>query len=200
MMVSRPNRSIAAALALVWGVSAAAGADSTEIEGVAFASSVDVGEVPLELQAVGVLEWFFLKGYVAGLYLGSETPLEEVLADRPKRLELHYFYAIDGSDFGPAAWKVMSRNLDEPALERVRERADRLAGVYENVKPGDRYALTYLPGVGTQLSLNGEPKVTIEGADFAAAYFGVWLGTDPIDAPLRDQLLAPKRAEKAEAQ
>ena len=199
MMGGKRYPAILAALCLAWAASAPAGAEPLEIEGIAFERSIVAGEVPLELHAVGVLEWFFLTGYVAGLYLGPDTKPENVLADRPKRLELHYFYAIDGSDFGPAAWKVMTRNLDAPTLERVRQRADRLAGAYEDVTPGDRYALTYLPGVGTQLTLNGEPKVTIEGADFAAAYFGVWLGKQPIDTPLRDQLLTAKTAEKAEA-
>ncbi len=29
-----------------------------------------------------------------------------------------------------------------------------------------------------ELSFNGEPLVTIEGADFSAAYFGIWLGKE----------------------
>ena len=45
-------------------------------------------------------------------------------------------------------------------------------------------------GRGTQLEHNGEAVGTIPGADFATAYFAIWLGTDPIDAPLRVQLLS----------
>lgn len=164
------------------------------IEGVAFEGAVRAGETHLQLHSVGVLRWYFLEGYVAGLYLGPDARPEDVLADVPKRLELEYFYDLSGSDFGPAAWKVLSRSLDPQTLERVRERADRLAGAYQDVRPGDRYALTYLPGVGTELSLNGEPRITIPGADFAAAYFGIWLGDAPIDDSLRDQLLAPSLA------
>ena len=178
------------------GLGAAASAEPApaQIEGVEFPRSYLAQGVPLKLHSVGVLRWFFLKGYVAGLYLGLDARPQDVLQDLPKRLELHYFYAIQGSDFGPAAWRVMVRILDRPALERIRERADRLSEAYQDVKPGDRYSLTYLPGVGTQLALNGKLKTTIPGADFAAAYFGVWLGSDPIDVPLRDQLLALERA------
>jgi hypothetical protein len=187
--------SAAALLFLGATPSARAEAGPAEIEGVSFAGAVRAGETPLKLHSVGVLRWYFLRGYVAGLYLGSETPPEEILQDTPKRLEIHYFHAISASDFGEAAWEVMARMHDEPQLSRIRSRADRLARAYEDVTPGDRYALTYLPGVGTQLSLNGEPRVTVPGADFAAAYFGIWLGSDPIDTPLRDQLLAQERAE-----
>ncbi|MBK9111219.1 MAG: chalcone isomerase family protein [Nitrospira sp.] len=56
------------------------------------------------------------------------------------------------------------------------------------MKPGDRYGLTYLPGVGTELALNGERKGIVEGADFAAAYFAIWLGPDPINEALKEGL------------
>lgn len=45
----------------------------------------------------------------------------------------------------------------------------------------DRYSLTYMPGVGTELALNDNPLGVIDGADFAAAYFRIWLGDHPID-------------------
>jgi hypothetical protein len=50
-------------------------------------------------------------------------------------------------------------------------------------------ALAYLPGVGTELSLDGEPKGTIPGADFTAACFPIWLDSDPTDRALRAQLV-----------
>jgi Chalcone isomerase-like len=64
-----------------------------------------------------------------------------------------------------------------------------LHALYENVKPGDRYSLIYIPGRGTELALNKTSKGTIEGADFAAASFAFWLGQKPLDRSLRDQLL-----------
>jgi len=39
-------------------------------------------------------------------------------------------------------------------------------------------------------TLQTSELVTIEGAYFAAAYFGVWLGREPIDEKLRRDLLA----------
>ena len=63
---------------------------------------------------------------------------------------------------------------------------------YEDVKPGDRYALTYLPGLGTELALNGKRLGVIEGADFGAALFSIWFGDQPFDAALKGQLLGAK--------
>ena len=63
-------------------------------------------------------------------------------------------------------------------------------GLYQDVEPGDRYALTYIPGVGTELSLNGEPQGLVEGREFSAALFGIWIGGTAMDEVLREELLA----------
>jgi hypothetical protein len=135
------------------------------------------------------------KGYVAGLYLGAGVAAEEALADVAKRLELSYFWSINGADFGKAADEILARNVDSDTLARLRPRLERINALYETVNPGDRYALTYVPGLGTELTLNGRSKGIIPGADFAAAYFRIWLGDRSIDTALRDQLLeCPKTA------
>jgi hypothetical protein len=74
-------------------------------------------------------------------------------------------------------------------MESLRDRLDRIDRAYQDVRPGDRYALTYVPGRGTELSYNGKPLTVIEGADFAAAYFSIWLGEKPIDDGLKNELL-----------
>lgn len=51
------------------------------------------------------------------------------------------------------------------------------------------YSLTYIPGKGTALALNGEPKGLIEGADFAAAVFSIWLGPKPMNKSFKKQIL-----------
>lgn len=165
-------------------------ASAATIEGVGFADTFATDGVPMRINCVGLLRYMVvIKGYVAALYLGEGAPAERVLSDVPKRLELHYFYAIKGSDFGMAADKILAQNQDAETLQRLRPRIARMHALYEDVKPGNRYALTYIPGKGTELALDGISKGVIEGDDFAAAYFSIWLGAKPIDASLRDQLL-----------
>jgi len=163
---------------------------SAEIEGVVFAESYSAGTTLLKLHNVGLLRYrIFIKAYVAGLYLGEGVRPEQVLSDVPKRLELQYFWSIAGPDFGKAADAVLADNFPATLIASLRARLNRLHALYENIKPGDRYALTYVPGVGMELALNGIPKGTIEGADFASAYFAIWLGAKPIDTSLKTQLL-----------
>ena len=160
------------------------------VESVTFADQVDIGETTVPLHNVALLRYLkFFKAYVAALYLPEGVSPQEALDDVPKRLEISYLVAIRGEDFDKGAAPVLKRNLTAAELSRLQDRLDRLNATYQDVRPGDRYALTYLPGRGTELALNGNSLVTIEGADFAAAYFGIWLGQEPIDTELKRALL-----------
>ena len=190
------HRAAAAAIAVILLLigSAPRSGTAAEIEGVQFADQYRRDDVTLALHCVGLLRYkVVFKGYVAGLYLGPGVAAEEALADVPKRLELSYFWGIKGSDIGKAGDAILARNVDPDTLAQLRPRLDQMNALYETVNPGDRYALTYVPGLGTELALNGRRKGIIPGADFAAAYFRIWLGDQAIDAALRDQLLACRK-------
>ena len=160
------------------------------LEDVAFRDAVDASGTRLELHGLALLRYrVVFRAYVGGLYLADGADARRVLGDVPKRLELSYFWALGGRDFGEAAEQILADNLSDAELLPLRARIARLHALYRDVEPGDRYALTYLPGVGTELALNDVPLGTIEGADFAAAYFAIWLGREPIDEGFRDRLL-----------
>lgn len=171
-------------------VSLPVGARALTIEKATFATSITVGEHQLTLRGAALLRWLKLvKVYAAALYLPERAKPSEVLSDIPKRLEISYLVAIKGADFGPAAETILARNISGAELAGLRHRLDELNAAYLDIKPGDRYALTYHPGTGTELSYNGTPLVTIEGADFAAAYFSIWIGRKPLDDNLKKALL-----------
>lgn len=183
---------IAAALALCLAGAASAAREAV-VEGVRFAPRVQAGDTPLLLHNAGLLRYrVVIKAYVAALYLGEGVPPSAALGDVPKRLEAEYFWALDGEDFGPVTLEGIARNVDAATLERLRPRIARFGTLFQDVEPGDRYALTYLPGRGTEVTLNGRPLGTVEGADFANALFAVWLGSAPLDEDLKTALLASR--------
>ena len=160
------------------------------VENVTFADSVTIGGTPVPLHNAALLRYLkFIKAYVAALYLPEGVKSEDVLSDFPKRLEINYLVSIKGPDFGKGAEPTLKLNQTPAELAKLRSRIDWINAIYQDVKPGDRYALAYLPGRGTELALNGTPLTVIEGADFAAAYFGIWLGRDSIDDKLKRDLL-----------
>jgi hypothetical protein len=51
--------------------------------------------------------------------------------------------------------------------------------------PVDRYVVTDLPGVSTELALNDRRKGIIPGVDVVIPYFAIWLGPHPINEALK---------------
>jgi hypothetical protein len=126
---------------------------------------------------------------VAALYLAPGADPSRVLEDVPKRLEIQYLRSFTADQFRKATEVKIAENVDAETLERLRPRIDELNALYRNVEQGDRYALTYLPGKGTELSYNGRPLGRVEGAEFASAVFSIWLGSAPVDEGLKRELL-----------
>ena len=163
---------------------------AAEIEGVVFQDSITVDGQELPVRGTGIFRYLvFIKAYVGVLYMPDDVSSERVLADVPKRLELEYFHPIKGEDFGAATNKILAQNLDAETLGRLMPRVERHNALYRDVKPGDRYALTYVPGKGTELALNGEVLGTIEGEDYASAIYAMWLGDNPMNKSFKQQLM-----------
>jgi hypothetical protein len=160
------------------------------VDGVAFPTMYEGTGVTLRFHNAALLRYkIFFRGYVVGLYLPEGADPGTALEEIPKRLEFEYFWEIPGDAFGKAGEEILARNVDAATLSSLRDRLERIRRAYRDVKPGDRYALTYRPGTGTELSYNGAPLVVVEGDDFAAAYFSIWLGRNPIDERLKEELL-----------
>ena len=163
--------------------------NAAEIEGIQFNNTYVAENTILRLTGVGMLRYWGFKAYVGAFYLEEGAAVDDFRSDTAKRIELEYFRSIKGKDFGPATDKSIAKNVDAAAYDRLRHRIDYHNSLYEDVRPGDRYSLTYIPGRGTELALNGEPKGIIEGADFAAAVFSIWLGSKPINTSFKKQIL-----------
>ncbi len=177
------------ALASAMGLTSAS-ALGAEIEGVTFSNVSEVGATMLPLRGVGLAKYLrVIKVYVAALYLDPGVAPDRALDDVPKRLELFYLRSLKAGDFAQAADKVLPDNVPASIIDKVRSRIEQLHRLYQDINPGDRYTLTYVPGMGTELAHNGKVKGVIPGADFAAAYFAIWLGPDPINQALKDGLL-----------
>ena len=131
----------------------------------------------------------FIKAYAGVLYLPAEVDSNRDLETVPRRLELAYFQAIAAEDFARATAQKMADNVSPEEMDGLAARLDAFNALYRDVQPGDRYALTYLPGQGTELSLNSQPLGVIPGDDFAAAIFAIWLGPQPIDGEFKKALL-----------
>jgi hypothetical protein len=161
-----------------------------EIEEITFEERFKAGDTILHVKGAGLLRYMvFVKVYVAALYLKQGVAAEDALSDTPKRLEIHYFRSIKAKDFALSTRKMIAKNVDPETFKRLQPRIEEVNALYEDIKPGDRYSLTYAIGKGTELALNGKPKGVIAGPDFASAMFSIWLGPRPLDESLKESLL-----------
>lgn len=178
---------VGALLVLMAGVGQAA-----EIKGVRFHDTVLVDRTELNLTGAAVLQWAMLFDVYAGaFYLPKGVPGHSWPKDVAKRLELSYFRAIEGNGFAKASDKILRENLLPAEYQALAKRLQVFYSFFRDVKPGDRYSISYLPAKGTELRLNDQPLGSVPGADFAAAYFGIWLGPEPISKDFRNRLLMP---------
>jgi hypothetical protein len=167
------------------------GLQAAEIKGVGFAEKILVEGTPLRIRGVALLKWAGLVNIYAGaLYLPEEHGSGDWDDDIAKSLELSYFHGIKAADFGSASDKLLKKALTEAEYASLSERLELFYRLFRDVRPGDRYRLIYRPGQGTELLLNEEQLGSAPGADFAVAYFGIWLGKKPINEGFRDRLLA----------
>lgn len=159
-----------------------------------FSEYLSFDQTELRLHGVAILRWARLfDAYAGALYLPPGQKGHQWSEDLPKRLELVYFRSFTAEDFVNSSDKLLRRNLSSADYQRLSSRLESFYRLFRNVEPGDRYSLTYLPGQGTQLWLNDELLGQVPDADFAVAYFGLWLGDRPISKTFRDHLLQGHR-------
>jgi Chalcone isomerase-like len=79
------------------------------------------------------------------------------------------------------------------SMPTLRGRLDLLEQTLPALEKGNVLDFTYLPGAGTLLCDQGQ-QMTIPGKDFADALFSAWLGTKPVNAALKRELLGAYRS------
>ena len=163
---------------------------AAQVDQVRFEDRIRASDVSLKLRGAALFYYrLFIKVAAAGLYLDDRASPGDVLADVAKRLEMQYFWSVKSKDLVKGTEVLLARNLSSAKLTDVRPQIDAMSALYRDVQAGDRCALTYLPGTGTTLALNGQTLGTVPGREFAAAYFSIWFGDKPMDAGLKKKLL-----------
>ncbi|MGA0609376.1 chalcone isomerase family protein [Caldimonas sp. KR1-144] len=106
----------------------------------------------------------------------------------PFVLELVYARRLDGRDIAQRSIELMRRlgpieQTQAAAWRAAMERA------FPDVAAGDRLCGLYRPSGLAAFWHNGRPTATIEDADFARRFFGIWLAETTTEPQLRLQLL-----------
>ena len=171
----------AALLSLLLVLPAGAGS----LAGVNLPDKAEVKGQSLVLNGMGLRKKLWIKVYVGGLYLAQkEKAAAKVLAaDEPRRMVMHFTYSVNKEQMCDA-WKEGLEQNTPKAPADVKKAFTTLCTWMEPIPDGHELILTYVPGEGTTVEVNGKSKGTLPGKATADAILATWIGPDP--APGKD--------------
>ncbi len=145
----------------------------------------------LFLNGSGARRKFLWNVYVGALYLPSTTTdLDTILSmPGPKRIWLYFLRDVSAEKL-LEGWQDGFQ--DNNTQEELAELQDRLVATYplfREMREGETIAFDYLPDVGTQLVMNGDPGHIVPGEDFYHAILKIWLGKRPAQSGLKKCML-----------
>ncbi len=151
-----------------------------KLHSVEMADTQAVGEHSLVLNGMALRKVAFIKVYVAGLYLPEKaTDGAAVLAgDTPRHLVMHWLRG-GGKDKICDAWYEGLEANTPGASSDLKAQFDTLCEWMADAEKKDQFVFTYIPGTGTEVSVKGQSKGTLEGKAFADALFASWIGAKP---------------------
>ena len=161
---------------------AAHAARAGECIGVTMPDQYKLGSDTLVLNGLGarLATMMKVKVYVAGLYLKerSRDSAAIIATDQPRYLELDFVRDVTQKEMTDAWTDGFKKNAG-PKLASLKTGVDSLNASMADLHKGSKLAFSYVPGVGTTVSIDGASKTTIPGADFASVFISIWLGDPP---------------------
>lgn len=169
-----------------------ANAQKTE-SGVTMPAKIKSGETVLTLNGIGVREKLWIDLYVAGLYLITETENAQKIIDADEKmlLKLHIVSGLISSEKMSNAVEEGFEKSTDGKTENLRTKIDAFKAVFmkDEISKGVVFDIYYIPGKGTVIYTDSKIQATIKGLDFKKALFAIWLGEDPADDDLKEDLL-----------
>jgi hypothetical protein len=158
----------------------AAVAGAADVGGVKLDDQVTVNGQRLVLNGGAVRKKFFIKVYAAGLYIPSKQSSATAIlaADAPRRMVMHFVFNVEKEKIAEA-WQEGLRDNTPNASAEVKTAFKTLSSWMEDMKKGQTIVLTYTPGTGTVVEVNGKTKGTLGGKAIADAILNTWVGPKP---------------------
>ena len=137
-------------------------ASAASLAGVTLDDKATVNGQSLTLNGLGLRKKFFIKVYVGGLYLAtkSSNPAAILASDSPRRMVMSFLYGVSTDQMCDAWQEGLENNTPNPSAE-VKAGFKTLCSWMEPIPKGNRLVLTYVPGTGTTVEVNGKEMRTV---------------------------------------
>ncbi|MDK2124731.1 chalcone isomerase family protein [Parachitinimonas caeni] len=141
---------------------------------------------PAQRAGGGDFRWFGFRIYTAELWT-SRLPFD---ASQPYALRLTYHRAISRDQFVDTSLDEIKRTRSEPPdPERLKRWRSLMQSAFVDVAPNDQITGLHLPGRGVRFYYQDRQTADINDAEFAQAFFAIWLSPASRDQDLRNSLL-----------
>jgi hypothetical protein len=162
-------------------------------EGVTLPRTITFENKTLQLNGAGSRSKMWTEVYIQALYLSqlSQNPKEIITDNLEMSIRIEITSALVSSGRLTRAIHTGFEKSAGESFNALKSKMELLKSfLAEDIKRGDVFELTYNP---TDSSLwvikNGTFKGKVPGMDFKKVFFGIWLGDQPVDEELKNNLL-----------
>ena len=182
------NASTLARAALLAGVlGSTLPAQAAQVAGITLPPTETVQGRQLQLASCAAREELWMDLYALSLYLPPGAPINAArIRDdgTAKLLRLDVTYDGRVPNGLPEDWARRLR--DEVSREFMRT----LRNQYDGLRGGDTVRISYVPGQGTTLAVNGRAVATRPGSELMDSMLELWIGCDPVSGNMKRLLLS----------
>jgi hypothetical protein len=164
---------------------------SKSIAGKEFPDNLKIGKYNLVFNGGGVIKKFLFKVYAIGLFTESKTSdANAILNNKPYAIRIHFIHNGVTDDKIKEAWKEGFHKSTGGNVAPLQKEFETFMSYFKGTyNENDTYQFEYVPGEGTKIIINWKVQGVIPGAGFAKALAGIWIGSDPRDNDVKNDML-----------
>jgi len=164
------------------------------LEGVTLPGTLGRNGKLLSLNGGGVRNSSFIDVYVAGLYVKTKSnkAADIINADEPMAVRIQIISSMLTKERMSEAIKDGFLESTNGKIKQIEKEVEMILQVFNSgpINVGDYFDIWYFPNEGIAAWKNGEKfNISIPGLTFKKYLFGIWLGKNPVDYPLKDKML-----------
>ena len=164
------------------------------LKGVDVPGEITCGEAQLVLNGTAVRKKYGFSVYVVALYLNSPKNDHKDIMTRDrlgKRVHITMLRQVSGETFNSTIQKNIDTNFSDSEREEFASELEDFMACFDSgaiLGEGSVVNIDFLPGVGTEIAVNGHVNDIIPGEEFYHAVLRLWIG-DPPQESLKTGLL-----------
>ncbi|GAA0723061.1 hypothetical protein GCM10009430_26140 [Aquimarina litoralis] len=146
----------------------------------------------LSINGAGLRVKFFFDIYAGGLYLKKKSASGNTIAaaDETMAIKLHILSGMMSRSKMAGALRDGFEKSTKGNTAPLDDRINTFIGfIKDEIEEGQIYDIVYEKGKGSVIYKDGVEKGHVEGLDFKEALFKIWIGDNPADKGLKNEML-----------